>query len=216
MSVLKNDKLVERLEAEAVKEMYCGFDTVHSLLLREAAAALRATTGEETYEFEVWQDEMPVASGGSKSLDDARREAEHYAVMYGTEGPVEIRLFARLELGSPAAAPPPPLRDAGAVALTVATQALEEAEDMLSDARMKLSAFKPTARPAPAQVDAEAAENFRKGWQARDAAPQQPDEAAVERLVEHLRDKMFYRSMAPATLVMVAREYLAAAAQEGK
>jgi hypothetical protein len=44
-----------------------------------------------TYGFEVWQEGIMVASVWAESLDDARREAMHYAMAYAQEGPVEVR-----------------------------------------------------------------------------------------------------------------------------
>lgn len=45
-------------------------------------------TGE--YEFEVWQEGIPVAEVSARDLHDAFREACHYAAMYGQDGPVRI------------------------------------------------------------------------------------------------------------------------------
>lgn len=43
--------------------------------------------------FEIWQDGMPVAScSGPRALAEA--EAAHYALVYGQDGPVEIREVA--------------------------------------------------------------------------------------------------------------------------
>ena len=50
-------------------------------------------------EFELWQDEMVVASVVSEDRASARREIEHYAMMYGQDGPVEIREIVRKPRG---------------------------------------------------------------------------------------------------------------------
>jgi hypothetical protein len=49
------------------------------------------------YEFEIWQDDMLVVSGGAQRASDALQEADHYQLMYGQDGPVEIRYFIREE-----------------------------------------------------------------------------------------------------------------------
>lgn len=51
----------------------------------------------DTAEFEIWQDDMPVASA-SGPRDLAEREARHYAVMYGQDGPVTIYEVTRKEV----------------------------------------------------------------------------------------------------------------------
>lgn len=43
------------------------------------------------FEFELWQDGIMVASVSAPNYDDAKREILHYSVMYGQDGPVEIR-----------------------------------------------------------------------------------------------------------------------------
>ena len=53
-------------------------------------------TGE--YEFEVWQDGIPVAEVYSSNLDDALRDIFHYAAMYGQDGPVKIMQVQRREI----------------------------------------------------------------------------------------------------------------------
>jgi hypothetical protein len=45
-------------------------------------------TGE--YEFELWQDDVPVAEVSSRDLERAFRDICHYAAMYGQDGPVKI------------------------------------------------------------------------------------------------------------------------------
>lgn len=43
----------------------------------------------EQIDIEVWQDGMCVAKASAHEAD-AMREAAHYAVMYGQDGPVEV------------------------------------------------------------------------------------------------------------------------------
>lgn len=47
--------------------------------------------GYETYEFEIWQGGMVVASVSSPDLASACREALHYAFVYGQDGDVQIK-----------------------------------------------------------------------------------------------------------------------------
>ena len=42
--------------------------------------------------FSVYQDGMRVA-GGNGPLDVVRREAAHYAMVYGQDGPVKVRVW---------------------------------------------------------------------------------------------------------------------------
>lgn len=43
------------------------------------------------YRFQLWQDGIEVAGVDAPDLDSARREIMHYAMMYGQDGPCEIR-----------------------------------------------------------------------------------------------------------------------------
>lgn len=43
------------------------------------------------YSFELWQDDIMVASVDSSNLKMARQEIMHYAMMYAQDGPCEIR-----------------------------------------------------------------------------------------------------------------------------
>lgn len=56
------------------------------------------------YAFEIWQGGMVVATGLGPDLEAVRREAMHYAMIYGQDGPVVLRCegFA-LALESPPA-----------------------------------------------------------------------------------------------------------------
>ena len=47
------------------------------------------------YEFEVWQDGWAQAKACGSDRESALREANHYAVMYGQDGPVAIYEVAR-------------------------------------------------------------------------------------------------------------------------
>ena len=46
-------------------------------------------------EFEVWQNGEMVAGGTTKNARAALREADHYAMMCGQDGPVEVKFFIR-------------------------------------------------------------------------------------------------------------------------
>lgn len=56
------------------------------------------TSAQDEWEFEVWQDEQPVAWVNAHSLSDAAREASHYAAMYGQDGPVEVKRVERVSV----------------------------------------------------------------------------------------------------------------------
>ena len=45
---------------------------------------------DDEYEFEVWQDEQPVAWIDALTLMQAAREASHYAAVYQQDGPVQV------------------------------------------------------------------------------------------------------------------------------
>jgi hypothetical protein len=45
----------------------------------------------KTFKFQLWQDGIEVASVEAASSDDACREIMHYAMLYGRDGPCEIR-----------------------------------------------------------------------------------------------------------------------------
>src|SRR5690606_38693939 len=72
------------------------------------AARLAAETsnarGEVEYEYEVWQGDALQAGGSTTDYASAKSEADHYAMMYGQDGPVEVRIYEKRLL---AAAPPP-------------------------------------------------------------------------------------------------------------
>jgi hypothetical protein len=46
---------------------------------------------ERMISFEIWQDGIVVAKVASENVEDAMREARHYAMIYEQDGPVEIR-----------------------------------------------------------------------------------------------------------------------------
>ena len=46
-------------------------------------------------EFEVWQNGAMEAGGTTTNAKAALQEADHYALMYGQDGPVEVKFFFR-------------------------------------------------------------------------------------------------------------------------
>ena len=46
-------------------------------------------------EFEVWQNGAMEAGGTTTNAKAALQEADHYALMYGRDGPVEVKFFVR-------------------------------------------------------------------------------------------------------------------------
>lgn len=46
-------------------------------------------------EFEVWQNDEMVAAGITTNAKAAFQEADHYALVYGQDGPVEVKFFVR-------------------------------------------------------------------------------------------------------------------------
>ncbi len=58
------------------------------------------------FEFEVWQDDMMQASASAENYEEALKEARHYALMYGQDGPVKVCQVVRrwIDLDSPPAA----------------------------------------------------------------------------------------------------------------
>ena len=65
----------------------------------EALAALPG--GGVEYQFEVWQDDGCQAYGSGDTLESIQPEAGHYALMYGQDGPVEVKYFERREIVTP-------------------------------------------------------------------------------------------------------------------
>ena len=49
--------------------------------------------GEVEYEYEVWQGAVLQAGGRENDYDSAKSEANHYAMMYANDGPVEIIIY---------------------------------------------------------------------------------------------------------------------------
>lgn len=43
------------------------------------------------HRYQLWQDGIEVAGVDAPNLDSARREIMHYAMVYGQDGPVEIK-----------------------------------------------------------------------------------------------------------------------------
>ena len=64
------------------------------------------------YCYELWQNDEFVASADSTDQQEAEREIQHYALMYGQDGPVEIRRYIRTELATEADATEAQLRAA--------------------------------------------------------------------------------------------------------
>ncbi len=46
-------------------------------------------------EFEVWQNGTMEAGGTTTNAKAAFQEADHYALVYGQDGPVEVKFFVR-------------------------------------------------------------------------------------------------------------------------
>jgi hypothetical protein len=58
------------------------------------------------YQFEVWQNAAEdwceyCAGGGGMDIESLLSEANHYALMYGQDGPVKVRWFKRIEIPEP-------------------------------------------------------------------------------------------------------------------
>ena len=49
----------------------------------------------DEYEFEVWQEGNYVSGGYADDLESVQREANHYAMMYGQDGEVKVKIIAR-------------------------------------------------------------------------------------------------------------------------
>lgn len=70
--------------------------------LRAIAAAAPAAASSGEVEFEVWQGGAWQAGGSAPTLEDADREAAHYAMMYGQDGPeVTVKFYERREIAAP-------------------------------------------------------------------------------------------------------------------
>ena len=66
------------------------------------------TIGDEKvvrYEYEVWQRDALQAGGSTADYASARFEADHYAMMYGQDGPVEVRIYEKRLLAAQQPAP---------------------------------------------------------------------------------------------------------------
>lgn len=55
-------------------------------------------TMKQEYEYEVWQDHAWQAGGSTETPERAIAEADHYAMMYGQDGPVEVRFYVKQEV----------------------------------------------------------------------------------------------------------------------
>lgn len=49
----------------------------------------------EVIEFEIWQNDGMMAGGITTNAKAALQEADHYAMMYGQDGQVEVKFFIR-------------------------------------------------------------------------------------------------------------------------
>lgn len=56
---------------------------------------LPAAGDEVEYEYEVWQDGVLQAGGRENDYASAKSEANHYAMMYIQDGPVEIFIYEK-------------------------------------------------------------------------------------------------------------------------
>lgn len=61
--------------------------------------------GEVEYEFEVWQNDSLQANGSTSDYATAKSEADHYAVMYGQDDPVEVRMYEKRRITAHPSAP---------------------------------------------------------------------------------------------------------------
>lgn len=65
------------------------------------ASAPPVGDAEVEYEFEVWQGDAMQAGGSATTVGSVQAEAEHYAMMYGQDGPVEVKYYERRALLAP-------------------------------------------------------------------------------------------------------------------
>lgn len=87
---------IERLlvELEDWKESFCqAADAAERLAMGELDDLL--TRWEVEYEYEVWQDGALQAGGREADYASAKSEANHYAMLYATDGPVEVRIYEK-------------------------------------------------------------------------------------------------------------------------
>lgn len=62
--------------------------------LEAALSQQQSAAGDEVeYEYEVWQDGVLQAGGRENDYASAKSEANHYAMMYANDGPVEIIIY---------------------------------------------------------------------------------------------------------------------------
>ena len=83
--------------------------------------------GAVDYEFQVWQNGEHWAGGSASTLEAAQAEARHYAMMYGQDGPVEVRMFEKREITAARAAAPAAPKGGGVDAKT--QNAIDNAHD---------------------------------------------------------------------------------------
>lgn len=106
-----DEKIVEAVATAEVRydgyeDLLCLSRTMRERYLDRARAAITAYQAEawqgEEAEYEIWQDDMPVA-GASGPRDRAFAEAMHYAQVYGQDGPVSVCEVVRLPVPLPPA-----------------------------------------------------------------------------------------------------------------
>lgn len=64
-------------------------------IAKQSASSENPATGEVEYEYEVWQDDALQAGGRENDYASAKSEANHYAMMYAQDGPVEVRIYEK-------------------------------------------------------------------------------------------------------------------------
>lgn len=78
--------------------------TIGSTRHQPPAEAQAQGGGEVEYEYEVWQDDSLQASGSTSDYATAKSEADHYALMYGQDAPVEVRMYVKRHITAPPSA----------------------------------------------------------------------------------------------------------------
>ena len=102
---LGNDPFVGRLKREEQAEVCAAYlDALRQLQERDAEnERLRGalpegfTLGESEYGFDLYQDDEWCA-GGTGPLEAVLAEANHYALMYGQDGPTRVEFYKRTAL----------------------------------------------------------------------------------------------------------------------
>ena len=76
------------------KHYECAVREIERLAARLTAETSTAR-GEVEYEYEVWQGDALQAGGREANYASAQSEANHYAMMYAPDGPVEVRIYEK-------------------------------------------------------------------------------------------------------------------------